>query len=269
VYNYLNETIRVPEGLRRNRSVREGYQRGAGLETGNLRERIRVDPLYREALEASNGRSVMKLDRRFNIFLLLKFFLPRIPSGHIIEFGSFRGGNVLFMAYVAAQLYPGVKVYALDTFDGMPETDASLDLHRAGDFTDTDLEGFRSCINELGLDNIEIRQGLFEDTAKQALEEAGQIALAHIDCDIHSAVAYSYDAVRDYMVEGGYYVFDDATSATCIGATEVIEDLLIRRDGLSSEQIFPHFVFRHFSEDPAEPPTKPPTKPPTTASDSS
>ena len=39
-------------------------------------------------------------------------------------------------------------------------------------------------------------------------------------------------------------VFDDATTPTCIGATEAVEDLVVRRDGLSSEQIYPHYVFR-------------------------
>jgi hypothetical protein len=46
------------------------------------------------------------------------------------------------------------------------------------------------------------------------------------------------------MVAGGYYVFDDATVSSCLGATEMVEDLPIRRDGLSAEQIVPHFVFR-------------------------
>jgi hypothetical protein len=46
------------------------------------------------------------------------------------------------------------------------------------------------------------------------------------------------------MVPGGYLVFDDATVSSCLGATEAVEQILIRRDGLSSEQIFPHFVFR-------------------------
>jgi hypothetical protein len=48
------------------------------------------------------------------------------------------------------------------------------------------------------------------------------------------------------MVDGGYIIFDDATTSTCIGATEVVEDLIIRRDGLNSEQAWPHFVFRTF-----------------------
>lgn len=32
--------------------------------------------------------------------------------------------------------------------------------------------------------------------------------------------------------------------ADCLGAAEAMEDLLIRRDGLNSEQVFPHYVFR-------------------------
>ena len=39
-------------------------------------------------------------------------------------------------------------------------------------------------------------------------------------------------------------VFDDATAASCLGATEVVEELVIRRDGRHCEQIYPHFVFR-------------------------
>jgi hypothetical protein len=62
--------------------------------------------------------------------------------------------------------------------------------------------------------------------------------------DIHAAVAAAYEAVRGAMVPGGYLVFDDATVSSCLGATEVVETLAIRRDGLSSEQIYPHFVFR-------------------------
>lgn len=42
----------------------------------------------------------------------------------------------------------------------------------------------------------------------------------------------------------GYYVFDDAVSSSCIGAAEAVEEVVIREDGLLSEQIYPHRVFR-------------------------
>jgi hypothetical protein len=55
----------------------------------------------------------------------------------------------------------------------------------------------------------------------------------------------SHEVTKSAMAPGGYYVFDDATVSSCIGATEVIEDIVVARYGLQSEQIYPHFVFRH------------------------
>ncbi len=179
-----------------------------------------------------------------NIFLILKYFLPYIPFGHIVEFGSYKGGNALFMAYVVDQLYPGRKVFALDTFAGMPATESAIDAHGAGDFQDVDLQELREFADREGLRNVEFIKGLFQETGPSAVDKIGRIVLAHIDCDIYSAVAFSYDLVKPFMVPGGYLVFDDATTSSCLGATEAVEELVIRRDRMHSEQIFPQFVFR-------------------------
>jgi len=148
------------------------------------------------------------------------------------------------MAKVCSVLHPGMQVYAFDTFAGMPTTDSEIDAHNAGDFSDVDFAELQEYIAKIGLTNLKLVRGLFEDTAPGTLPEVGSIRLAHIDCDIKSAVAYSYDASRPYMVEDGYIVLDDALFSSCLGATEVVEDLMVRRDGLNSEQIYPHFVFR-------------------------
>jgi hypothetical protein len=137
-----------------------------------------------------------------------------------------------------------MQVYAFDTFAGMPETDADIDAHRAGDFKEVNYEELQDYIAEIGLANLKLVRGLFDETAPGALPAVGTIRLTHIDCDIRSAIAYSYDASRPYMVPGGYIVLDDALFSSCLGATEVVEDLMIRRDGLNSEQIYPHYVFR-------------------------
>ncbi len=241
---YLPELVDIPNTLEHGRRVHEGYQRGAGLQFGDLPKKIRADPVYRKAFQASGGRSILAPENQFNLFLILRFFLSRLTHGHIVEFGAYRGGNAIFMAAVASQILPNVRVYALDTFEGMPETDKAKDAHDQGDFSDVDLAELEAYVSQLGLSNLEFRKGLFQDTAAEVLEEAGAVSLAHIDCDVYSAVAYSYDMVRDFMVPGGYLVFDDATVSTCMGATEVVEDLVVRRDGLFSEQIYPHFVFR-------------------------
>lgn len=230
--------------LRKGRNVAAGYDRGWGLQFGDLKKKIAADPLYQEALSLASGRSVQSEDNRMNIFLLLKFFMSQLPIGHIVEYGSYKGGSAIFMAKLCSVLYPGMKVYAFDTFEGMPETDLSIDAHRAGDFNDVDFLEIQDYVHSKGLTNLHLVRGLFEQTAVMKLPEIGSIRLAHIDCDIRSAVAYSYDASLPYMVKGGYIVLDDALFSSCLGATEVVEDLIIRRDGLNSEQIFPHFVFR-------------------------
>jgi predicted O-methyltransferase YrrM len=179
-----------------------------------------------------------------NLFLIMRFFLRNAEPGHIIEFGSYKGGNAIFMAYLASQLHPAVRVYALDSFVGMPAVDKGVDAHNEADFHDVDLEEVREYVEQIGLNNIEFVKGLFEETAGSVLEKAHRIALAHIDCDILSSVKFAYETVKPYMCHGGYLVFDDANTSSCIGATEAVEDFVIRRDGMNSEQIYPHFVFR-------------------------
>jgi hypothetical protein len=246
VGNYLTFFDHMPDEIRHGRNVREGYARGWGLQFGDLRLKVEQDPLFREAYAAAAGRTIVSDDNRKNLFLIMRFFLERLPAGAIIEFGSFRGGNAIFMALVARHLLPGTMVYALDTFAGMPETDAAIDAHRKGDFNGVDFPELQRYTESLGLSNLTFVKGLFQDMAPQLLAQIRQVRLCHIDCDIASAVESSYRVCRPYMVPGGYIVFDDATTSSCLGATTVVESVVIRKDGLNSEQIFPHFVFRAF-----------------------
>ena len=243
--DYLPLLSRIPNEFRRGRNVYEGYQRGAFLDNGYLREQIQADPDFQDAISYSENRSIVTADRLMNLFLLMKFFVPRLPSGHLIEFGCYRGGSAFFLARLAAKFLPSARVFGLDTFEGMPSTDASVDIHHAGQFADTSIEEVLAVKERFGLNNIHFVKGLFQDTAPALLQNARSIVLAHIDCDIYEAVKYAYLVSKPYMVQMGYYVFDDANAASCIGATEAVEDFVIRRDGLHSEQIFPHFVFRH------------------------
>ena len=244
--------IVVPAGVRHGRSPRDGYQRGWGLQFGSLSDQVRAHPLFRKALQAAEGRLILEPSKLENLFLIIAAFLRNLASRNIIEFGVFRGGTSLFMATLLAELHPQARLYCLDTFSGMPETDNSIDAHSRGDFSDADLSGLRERIRLLDLTNVEIVEGRFEDTFPGITARGIQFALAHIDCDIYSAVKYSQDAVWDRMVSGGYLVFDDATMASCIGATQAVEELIMQRR-LHSEQVWPHFVFRANLTEPLPP----------------
>lgn len=236
-------TIGTPSGVVRGRSVHDGYQRGWGLMHAGLAEQVAHDPLYQAGLEASGGWSVMVEAKRMNLFLILTRFLGRIEGKDVIEFGSYRGGNALFMARVMWAVDPNVKVYACDTFAGMPVTDAGRDLHSQGDFSDTSYEALVERRDALGLKNLIVAKGLFQDTFPGIAKSRPTFGLAHIDCDIYSGVKYAQDAVWPRMARGGYLVYDDADAPSCIGATEAVEDLIMKRK-LHAEQVWPHWVFR-------------------------
>jgi hypothetical protein len=244
--NYLPEFPALDSGLRLGRSVKDGYTRGWGIQFGTLRDDVRADPLYQKASKLARGRSVVSEDNRINLYLICRFFLDRLEPAHIVEFGAYKGGNALFMACVAAELHPSTRVYALDTYAGIPDADPSIDAHSAGDFGDVDLGDLRDYADKSEIGNVEFIQGRFEETAATLLSRIGKVSLAHIDSDTYASVAFAYDVVRPHMVDGGYLVFDDATVSSCLGATEAVETLLIKRDGLNSEQIWHHFVFRAF-----------------------
>ena len=230
--------------LRKGRVPGAGYARGHGLQFGPLRELALSDPVYVGAAALADGRSVMSEVHRINLYLILRYYLPVLPDGAIVEFGAYRAGNAMFMARVLRDTASARKVYALDTFTGMPTVDAHIDAHMEGQFANVDLGEIRSAVDAAGLENLILVPGHFDETAGDLLRTVGSVALAHIDADIYSAVATAYDIVRPHMVRGGYYVFDDATVSSCLGATEAIEELVIRRDGLHAEQIYPQFVFR-------------------------
>jgi hypothetical protein len=225
------------------RSPYEGYQRGVGLEHGDLRGVLDQHPLYQEAARAAAGRTVMMGDRLKNLFLIVTLFFEPLASRNIIEFGCYKGGSVLFFAVLLKRLYPGAVVYGLDTFGGMPAGDRAVDLHGAGDFADTDIESVRAEARRLKLDNLILVKGLVGDTFPAQIPGDLSFGLAHIDLDLYEPIKYVQDAVWGRMAPGGYVVYDDATAPTCIGASQAVEELIAERRA-HSEQIFPHFVFR-------------------------
>lgn len=241
----LPEFSEAPERSR-GRSVRAGYQRGYGLQFGDLVGQLHQDELYNKAMELARKRTIVADQKRMNLYLILRFGFEGLAPGHIIEFGAYRGGNALFMAAVCRELHPGMKVYAFDTFEGMPTTDPERDAHRAGDFKDAGYEELVELIEKEKIDNLHLVRGLFENTAEEALKTIGSVRLSHIDCDIYSAVKYSYNVSGKHMVDGGYWVFDDPLSSGCIGAMEAVEETLIQRNGRFAEQVYPHLVYRNW-----------------------
>jgi hypothetical protein len=96
----------------RGRNIRAGYQRGWGLQFGDLHGQVLKDDLYQHAFSKAKTRTVVAEWNRMNLYLILKYGFKGLAPGHILEFGAYRGGNAIFMAEVCKALHPGTKVYA-------------------------------------------------------------------------------------------------------------------------------------------------------------
>ena len=193
-----------------------GLIRGWGIEFGSLYELVSRDPLYREASKVSSGRSMLAETRRINLFLLVKFFFPDLESRDIAELGVYRAGNVFFLAHLLRRLYRGAVVYALDTYQGMPATRPGLDLHVRGDFSDVSLDELQRAAAARDLENIVFVKGDVRDTLPSFKK---RLALAHIDLDIYEPIQFAQTLMWNSLVPGGYLVYDDATTSSCLGAT--------------------------------------------------
>ena len=249
---FLKALENMPNERRKGRSVYDGYIRGCGLKYGNIRDLCNEDDVFSGAMtlamsKGPNGknRTIVSPLNLMNIFAIIKLNLSHLRDvGHIVEFGSLHGGSAIFFAYVAKHLLPGTQIISFDTFTGLPKTKPEIDAHAEGDFDTVDLSELRAFAARHELSNLTFFEGNFHDTVPRALKEIKKVCLAHIDCDLYESVAFAYEQTKHYLTEGSYIVFDDPLVPTCIGAFEAIEELLIRRDGLHAEQIFPHLVFR-------------------------
>jgi len=228
---------------RKGRNARAGSLRGWHIEFGRLLEFARSLPDFKAALAACEGVNLLGDGRLLNLYLIVKFALPEM-SGDVIEFGTYRGGTALFLASLLKSTGQDKVIYACDTFEGMPDTNPDIDMHHAGDFSDTSAEPIMERAKSLGLDrHLVLVKGRFEDTLPN-LRTGKQFALVHVDCDIYDAIRFVLATVDDHLAPGAYVVFDDPLYSSCLGAMEAVEETYIQGRGLLAEQTYPHLVYR-------------------------
>ena len=235
-----------PGSVAGGRNVRAGHVRGWGLEFGGFAELIARDALYAKALAAARQRrSLVTEPKLMNLYLIIRYGLANV-RGDIVEFGSYGGGSAAFMATLLHGLGRSTRVLALDTFEGMPETDPLLDLHRHGDFADASYDDLVAWTGAAGLEaHLVAVKGRFEETLPAMLADGAMFGLAHVDCDIHDAVAYATSSILPHLSPGGYIVFDDPLHGSCLGALQAVEEVLVQREHLLAEQAYPHLVYRY------------------------
>jgi predicted O-methyltransferase YrrM len=140
--------------------------------------------------------------------------------GDIAEVGAYRGGTALLLARVAEA---GTLVHIFDTFTGMPDTEASHDMHKPGDFADTSLSAVAALLAPWP--DVRIHAGLFPETGAAVADRS--FRLVHIDVDIHQSVTDCCEFFYPRMVPGGLMVFDDYGWTSTLGARTAVDEFFV------------------------------------------
>ncbi len=228
--------------LVKGRNVMAGTARAWGLQFGKLGKALESDPVYQASFKLGNEETLLLPVYLQNLFLILKYGIKN-RAGDIVEFGSYRCGTAIFLAKVAQELGYTGTIYALDTFEGIPKANEVIDFHLRGDFRELSFEALGEVIRELGLTNLVLVKGFFEETLPKLLPTMKKVVLAHIDCDVEASTRYAILAIEKQMDAQGYMVIDDVAAPSCLGVMQAVEETLQKR-GFHAEQAYPHFVYR-------------------------
>jgi len=164
--------------------------------------------------------TLLSTERLFSLYLRAKSICRRDVPGNFVECGSYNGGAVALLASVVKRhsLRPR-KVYAFDTFQGMPEP-TEVDRHNGTPANETAFGAgtLAAPVNEYlavicerldVTETVEPIPGLFAQTLSARKAEVGQIALLHADADWYASTMEVFSTLYDAVVPGGVVQIDD------------------------------------------------------------
>jgi O-methyltransferase len=166
--------------------------------------------------------------------------LREVP-GAIVEVGVWRGGSGALMATKAAAVGIEDTVYLCDTWEGVVKTGEVDTYYRDGKHDDSSREIVVALVRRLGLDNVELLQGVFPDeTGDRVADEA--LRLVHIDVDVYQSAKDVFDWAWDRLSPSGIAVFDDYGFPGCPGVTKFVNEQRGRDDRLVLHNLNGHGI---------------------------
>ena len=175
--------------------------------------------------DVQDGQGIYKM-----MFLLQCIKETERLEGDIIELGSYKGGNAIMIAEFLKQIGSKKKVYACDTFSGIPEDSNVKDIADMGYFSDTNLDAVKKKLKKYDAFNVKLVIGDFRNTLPNLDKE--KFSLVFIDCNIFSsaklAINFSYPRlVKDGVLFSHCYGAPKGKGSTSLwGETYAVKEYL-------------------------------------------
>ena len=181
--------------------------------------------------EIARPRTLVSSDRCWILYSLCRQCLS-LP-GDVWECGVYKGGTAAMLAQIIFDYHPGKILHLFDTFEGMPETDSSIDYYKKNDFNDTSADSVAAYVRHEKATIL--HPGFIPDTFIRM--EESEIAFAHVDVDIMRSVSDCCEFIFPRLAVGGVIVFDDYGFPRCAGARKAVDDYF--RDRVAFPVVLP------------------------------
>jgi hypothetical protein len=199
---------------------RGGFAKSVGCE--NLYEYIDQFALY--AGEHTIGNKIFTYE-------LLKE-ATKVP-GDIVEFGCWKGSNLMFLAKMKALLEPNSmkRIIGFDNFSGLPapvENDGDFAVDQIGNYCGSE-EVLREAIRLFGFEeSIELVVGDANETIPAYLKSHPEslISFAYIDFDLYEPCKNALILIGNSLSVGGIIAFDEAGTKEWPGETLAMKEFL-------------------------------------------
>src|SRR5579863_687997 len=162
------------------------------------------------------AHTMVGVRRLENVRDLAQRALDEKVPGDFIEAGVWRGGcTILMRGVLAANGIKDRKVYAADSFEGLPPPDPAsypaddgLNMHEYWQLA-VPLDTVKDNFSRYGLcdEQVVFVKGYFEDTL--AALDAGPFALIRLDGDYYKSTYIALEALYPKLSPGGYIILDD------------------------------------------------------------
>jgi O-methyltransferase len=162
-------------------------------------------------------------------------------EGDLIEIGVWRGGTGALIAKRALMCGITETVYLCDTFSGVVKASEHDPIYVGGEHADASRQQVESLVTELGLQNVQILQGVFPEDTGPLLEQS-RFRFCHIDVDVYQSAKDIVEWIWCRLAIGGVIVFDDYGNKSCAGITRCVDEQRDMKDRVTIHNLNGHAI---------------------------
>lgn len=152
----------------------------------------------------------------------LKSIIKRVP-GDALELGVGFGITSVAMAKLIKESGSDKKVYACDTFSGLPSVSEHDGDLKVGDSC-WQINHIQERIKEAGVENhVEIVQGMIEDTLPELVKNK-KFSFVFFDMDVYSSTKFAINLLSPLLPQGAIIGFHDYGFELCPGIKKAVDE---------------------------------------------